>query len=107
MRPDAPPRLWIQSDGRLIEEEDLWLMEHAPRDFQPPLHAPRVRPSLRCSWVCQMAQAEHLVDPLAPLGGRHAVDEGVELEVLPSGQLVVQGRILEDKADALPHCCRI
>ena len=42
-------------------------------------------------------------DAVVDVGGRDAVELGVELEVLLGGQVLVEGLVLEDEADASPH----
>ncbi len=76
-------------------------MDEAPGDLEAPLHAARVLLDERRGLLFKIDQAEDLVDSPPALGLAHAVHHGVELEVLPAGELDVQGGLLEDDADAL------
>src|SRR6202521_2652022 len=82
MIPDGLSCLWIQPECRLVEEQDLWLVEHSARDLEPALHASRICPYLRAGAIGQLQELKHLIDALAADQAGHAVDEGVELEVL-------------------------
>ena len=37
--PDVAPRLWIETDGRLVQEQDVRGVQHAARDLQAASHA--------------------------------------------------------------------
>ncbi len=62
---------------------------------------------MRTGAVGELDQGQHLVDALPADGARDAVDEGVELEVLAPGELVVERWVLEHQADALPYSGRV
>ena len=93
-------RLRVQADGRLIEEEHVGGVQHAPRNLQPASHATRVSHHHRVGAIGQLDHLEHLGDALLAHARRHVVDEGMELEVLAGGQLLVQRRVLEHETDA-------
>src|SRR6266849_7506820 len=107
MSPDVLARLRVKAQCWLIEEEDLWLMQHAPSNLEPALHSPRVGSNERARAVGKLQQRQHLVDAPVPFVRRNAVDESVELEILAAGQLVVERRVLEDEADPLAHTRRV
>src|SRR5260370_11451500 len=66
-----------------------------------------MRPHLRAGSIRELEQRQHLVDALAALAGRNAIEPRVELEVLATGQHVIEGRVLEDETDALPDSSRV
>src|ERR1700693_926666 len=58
---------------------------------------------MRAGSVCELQQLQHLIDALAARRGGHAVDEGMEFEVLAPGQLVVERRVLKNEATPLAY----
>ena len=52
-------------------------------------------------------QAQHAVDPRVDPRGGHAVEHGVEAQVLLGGELLVEGLLLEDEPDPPSHRLRL
>jgi len=101
--PDMTPRLGVQPERRLVEEQNPGPMDKPSGDLQPPLHAPRILLDQGRGFIFKVDQAEHLADPGRPLGLAEAVHHGMELQVFPPGELAVEGRVLENHADRAPH----
>src|SRR5579862_1049886 len=82
-------------------------MDQSSCDLEPALHAAREVPH---QTVTTVAEADHLENSVETLLADLRVDTvelGVETQVLRGGQIVVEGRVLEDEADLLPHLERV
>src|SRR5205085_10053759 len=77
------------------------------RDLEPPLHAGRERANEALAPAAELDQGKHLVDALAALRRRHAVDEAVEVEVLEQRETVVEAWFLEYHAEVAPRVERV
>src|SRR6266513_1331948 len=82
--PDVLPRLGVEPERRLVQEQDLRMMEDAARDLEAPLHAAGERLHQGVRAVRELDDGEELVDALTAQRPRHAVDATVQLEVLTS-----------------------
>ena len=106
--PDVTPGLWIEPDGRLVEEQNLpasasaRARSPAAASFRPRTCAPDPVPALG-----QLHHLEHRIQPRGDLRARHPVKLSVEPEILLSSQILIQGRILEDQADPATHAERV
>src|SRR5271165_2139835 len=101
--PDGDPGLRVEPHRRLVEEQHPRRVEQAARDLQPALHAPGVGGDHAAPPVPQPDHLEHLTQPRPERGLRHAVQVGVEAQVLLPGQVVIQGGVLEHQADVAAH----
>ena len=91
----------------LFEEEDARIVHQPARDLKPPPHAARKRLGLRVAPLGQVHGLEHLGDILLALRARHAVELGVDAQVLLDRQVLVAGERLRNHADHPPHIVRI
>ena len=97
--PDALARLGVEADGRLVEQQDLGIMDQRAGDLEPALHARGQRAHRLRRPVGELDEVQHLLDAVAPQLARHAEDEAMQLEVLAHRQAVVEARLLEDDAE--------
>ena len=99
--PDVLAGLGVEADGRLVEEEDVRVVEHAAGDLEAAPHAAGVGADDGVAAVPEVDDAERFFDARGVLFAGHVVDVGVEAHVLVGGEAVVEGRVLEDEADGL------
>ncbi len=59
--PDAGPAERVEPCGRLVEEEDLGVVDEGRRQVEPALHAPRVGADAAIDRIADVDQVEHLV----------------------------------------------
>jgi hypothetical protein len=78
-------------------------VEHSPGDLEAARHAPRIGRDQVLAPVREGNELEHPGDARLDLFSGHAVEDGVEAQVLLGGQLVVEGLLLEDEPDVSPH----
>lgn len=74
-------------------------MHQAARDLEAALHPAREGAHETPAAVRQLHHLEHLVQAPPDLRPRHAVELGVEAEVLLRGEVVVERGVLEDEPD--------
>src|SRR5262245_7829664 len=101
--PQPIARLNVEPDRWLVEKENACIVHEGARDLEPSLHASGERAHQALAPVEQLDEHEHVLDAKAALGRRHAVDQAVEIEVLVKREAVVEGRLLEHDAEALPR----
>src|SRR5438094_8579259 len=91
--------LRVEAPGGLVEKQDLRRMQNSPRDLKPALHTAGESEDFGAGTVGQLHHGEHLRNPLPSQLTGHVVEEGVKVQVLLRGQLLVERRILEDQPD--------
>ena len=101
--PDGRPGLRVESHGRLVEEQHAGRVQQSAGDLQPALHAARVGGHLGLPAVPQVHHVEYELHPGVQLGPWHAVQVGVEAQVLLAGEVAVERRVLEHQADVAPY----
>src|SRR6185436_20942474 len=96
----------IDAGGGLVEEEHARLVHdgRAERDALLPAAGQAARDLLVPA--LEPRERQHPADLLLALAVRNSVDAGEELEVLPHGQVVVEGEPLGHVADALADVLR-
>ena len=99
--PHVIARLWVQTDGRLVEEENLGVMKKPARDLEPPLHAAREFSHETVLAVRELHDLEQLLDALAPQLLGKPIQNPVDFHVLPRRKLVIHAGILKDDAERL------
>ena len=97
--PDRAARLRIEADRRLVEEQHARRVHQPARDLQPSAHPAGERSHDRVLAIPEPDHLHHLLHPRLDEVGLHAVELGVQLEVLGGGQVAVERRILEHEAD--------
>jgi hypothetical protein len=102
LAPHLGAHLRVQTRGRLVEEEHLWVVDERHRDVQPSLHPPGVAAGDAVGRLGQTEALEQLRDPLLEYLAAHAVEVALETEVLTPRRLDVDPRALRDDADRPP-----
>ena len=100
-RQDRVPALRVDADGRLVQDEQLRLVEQADADVQPPLHAARELVGPLAGPLVEADDLEHLADPPLQRVAAHPVQLAEEAQVLGRGQLRVDRELLRDVPDRL------
>ena len=89
--------LGVERGERLVEDEQLRLVQERAAEREPLRHPARVRRDALGADVPEAVALEQHPDPLAPL--RHAVEPAVEVEVLDRGQVAVEQRLVAEVAE--------
>ena len=89
--------LGVERGERLVEHEQLGVVQQRPAEREPLHHPTRERGDALGPRLPEPEPLEQHPDPLAPL--RHAVEPPVELEVLERGQLAVDQRLVAEVAE--------
>ena len=100
--PDMAAGLGVKAYRGLVQEKHPRGMQKASRDLQAPLHASGESAHQVGAPVPQSDHAHHPLDASVPLPSGYAVELRVKAEVLESREVLVQGRLLKDQADAPP-----
>jgi hypothetical protein len=107
LRPQLVARLRIETERRLVEEQDLRRVQESARDLQTPLHPAREVLDRVVLPLPEFEDLQELFGPLVPRRARHAVQDAVELHVFVRRQFLVEARILKHDAEAPPHFGRL
>jgi hypothetical protein len=91
--PEAPPRYWVHSAGRLVEKEDWRLVKDCAPEGQALSPATRQVTGKDVLPALQASHLQHEPSPLPPPLAVEAVEAREELDVLADGQALVQERI--------------
>jgi len=106
--PHRVTRHGVEADRRLVEEEDLWVVEQPSSDVQPLAHSARVRLDTFALAALQAHELEHLGDPPALLPHRDAVQIREVAEVVERRQPVVEAPVAaEHMPDPASHLARL
>ena len=98
----------VDADRRLVEEDDLGVVQDPARDVQPLAHAARVALDALLLAALQADELEHLVDPVALCLAGDAVELGEVAEVVVRGEPLVEPAVAaEDVADPLANLARV
>ena len=100
--PDHVPRLRVEPGRRLVEQQQVGVVDQRAGDREPPLHAARERLDLVAGALGQLDEVEQLVDPRLQLAPREPEVAAVDEQVLADGQLDVEGVLLRDDAEPGP-----
>jgi hypothetical protein len=87
----------VERAVRLVQHEQLRLVEQDAAEGEPLRHAARVRADPLVPRLPEPEALEHHPDPLAPLGD--AIEASVELEVLERRQLAIHERLVAEVTD--------
>jgi hypothetical protein len=92
----------VEAGGGLVEEEDGRLGDEGAGHVEPATHAPGVGLHRPVPGLGQVEAFQQLPGPLARLGLPEPVEPAHHVEVLESGQVLVDGGVLAGEPDALP-----
>ena len=92
----ASRALRVQPGGGLVEEQHARAVEDGPGHHEPLGHAAGQRVDRRLGPPAELELLEQLVRGLPGGFGAHAEQPPVEVQVLPDGELAVQGVLLGD-----------
>jgi len=90
----------VERRVRLVEHDEVGLVEQGPAERETLRHAPRVRGDALTPRLPQTEAPEQHADALPSL--RDAVEPSVEVEVLERGQLAIDERLVAEEADSPP-----
>ena len=99
LRPERAAALQVEAGGGLVEEKDARPVHERERQVEPPLHAPRVAADLAVGRLGEAHPLEQRVTASPPLLTAHAVEGGLQLHVLASGEERIERRLLEGRPD--------
>jgi hypothetical protein len=102
---DSSPR--IQTAGRLIEDQNRWIVHERLCQTKPLLHAARKTIDVIISFVRQIQQFEHVSDDFFPLGAPDLISHGKEVQKLPNLHAVVHTKVIGHITDASPNIHRL
>ena len=97
--PDARPGLRVEADRRLVEEQHPRRVHQAAGDLEAPPHPAGERLHPVGPALPEPDHLEHLAHPVGHPRLGHAVQLGVEAQVLLGGEVGVEGRVLEHQPD--------
>ena len=97
------PGLRVEADRRLVEEQHPRRVQQTAGDLQAALHAAGVGGHRAPPAIPEPDHLEHLAQPRPERRLGHAVQVGVEAQVLLPRQVVVQRGVLEHQADVAAH----
>src|SRR5947209_14494760 len=101
--PDAPPRLWVEANSRLIQEKRLWFVQQAASNLQAAFHTSGEGFDDVFAAVFETHEFEYLIYSSGARFMGRVVDHTVVVEVLFRCEVLVECRVLKDDADALAH----
>ena len=96
---DVVAALQIDADGRLVEDDQARAVQQPGREVEAALHAAGEAAHRLARSILQPGQRQRPLDPLGQLGAAQAVQAAEEAQVLPRGQILVQGQVLWHQAD--------
>ena len=95
--------LWIDADGRLVEQEDVGIVQQAGGQVQPALHAAAERPDAIAPPLGQLHEIEGRADRTLQRRAGKAEKAAEKPEIGVRRQLVVERQLLRHRADAPFH----
>ena len=99
---DIVPRLRIDADGRLVEDEKIRLVEDGASDIHAALHAARELLKLLLAPVLQTNQLQRKIDALPQSPAAKPVEHPKIPQIIHGIQILNEGDILRHEADLLP-----
>ena len=105
--PQDVPGLGVEARRRLVEEQDLRVVDEGPGDRQAALHAAGERLDRVRAALGELGEVEELVGALTDHRPRQPEVAPVDVEVLLHGDLHVEVVLLRAVAEAGPHRCAV
>ncbi len=101
------PGARVEAGRRLVEEQDLRVVDEGVGEAQPLLHAARERLDVVVALVGEVHQLEQVADHPSPRGGRQAVAAREEVQVLPDLHVVVDPEDVRHEPEDAPDLVRV
>ena len=101
--PDGLAADGVEAGRRFIQEEDAGSVDEGRGEIEAALHAAGIRADGAIGGVFEVDNGEQFVDALAAYNAAHAKETRLKREQFPAGLHVVETRLLESHADAVPH----
>jgi len=101
--PKGVARDRVHARGWLVENEEGWPVEHRHGELQPLLNSERQALWLRVCYIVEIVALEQFLDPAFDLSCRQMVETRMQIEILPDGELTVEGKRLRHIADVAPR----
>jgi hypothetical protein len=101
--PELAPQGGVETDGRLIEQERVRLVQQRTGERQALFLSPGEAVGTLSSAICEMHQVQKLVHPPTDPPTGHSVDPSEEEEVLRDGQVAIDGSFLRHVAESVFH----
>src|SRR5581483_3304737 len=98
---------WVETGGRLVEEEHRRAADEAHRDVETPAHAARVRPHDALGRELQVEALDELARAPARLRSARVEQARHVLEVLEARQPLVHRRVLTGQTNACTRAARL
>ena len=105
--PQLAPRHRVDADGRLVQQQQLRRAHQRAGEAQLLLHPARQAPRQARSERRKAGHLHQLRVAPGALGARHALQVGVQVEVLPHAQVLVQAEALRHVAQTRLHLERL
>ena len=93
-------RDWIDSDRRLVENDESRFVDQGHSEVQPPLHPPGKCPDVLIGMRLKANLSQYALDPLFQFGIDHAINLPEEFEILTRRQITIEHRLVSDQPDA-------
>ena len=97
--PQLDPGPRVEARRRLVQEQDLGIVDQRMGQAEALLHAPREPLDVGLALVGEVDQLQEIADDPLPGGGREAVAAGEEVEVLPDPHVVVDPERVRHEAE--------
>ncbi len=96
---DGVAALRVDAHGRLVEQQDLRIVQQGGGQVEPPLHAAAERAHLILCAVAEAHQIERLCYRLLCRGAIQIVKGAEKSQVVVGGQFIVEGDVLRHQPD--------
>ncbi len=97
--PHEVARLRVEAGGRLVEKQQVGLVDQGPRDGEPSLHAAGERVDLVAFAIGELHEVEQFGSPGPDVGQLEPEVPAVDQHVVPDGQLGIEVVLLRHHAE--------
>ncbi len=92
--PEIDTAVRVETGGRLVEEDDLWLGDQRAGEVEASAHSPRVGLDLAVAGFDEVESLEQLAGS-GPTGGlAHVIETPDHFQILETGEVLVDGGVL-------------
>lgn len=103
MLPDTRSGDWVETDRRLVKDQQPWGADQRLGEFQPPHHAAGAGADQPVGGVREADGGQCLPDAFGAFAAGHVEEAGEQGDVLPSGEGGVGGQLLQNVAEQPPY----